>query len=295
MDIDRRNKYLAEKKKLKLTQNISDTLEAKELIREKQKRQEVNERNNRLRELRKLRGVSKPTHFYKILDKFLTGITTGELALEYGYSEKEINRMIDQHHEDLSNARAANSLQLQANDGSNPVLDKLSKLELLNQEFLDKLSDNYSPTLTEEEALFCWLYVHKGDSVEAIEESTLDSGLFKDKPKSYKRGVLSRSIYLQNKPNVAQYIKELRESRYYTEDISKQYIQELLLEQIEQTKLRGDRKDSVNLRQLIELLGKTIGAFTERVEVHEIDPSKSLDLLIEMAKDASSGALIEHN
>ena len=72
-------------------------------------------------------------------------------------------------------------------------------------------------------------------------------------------------------------------------------MQELLLEQIEQTKLRGDRKDSVNLRQLIELLGKTIGAFTERVEVHEIDPSKSLDLLIEMAKDAGSGALIEHN
>ena len=98
MDIDRRNKYLAERKKLKLTQNTSDTLEAKELIREKQERQKVNERNNRLGELRKLKGVSKPTHFYEILNKFLTGVTPSELAIEYGYPEKEINRMIDQHH-----------------------------------------------------------------------------------------------------------------------------------------------------------------------------------------------------
>jgi hypothetical protein len=59
------------------------------------------------------------------------------------------------------------------------------------------------------------------------------------------------------------------------------------LEQIDQVKSKGDRKDAVHLRQLIELLGKTIGAFTEKIEVMEYNPSKSLDLLIELASAAS--------
>lgn len=261
--------------------------EAQKFLKIRQEKKESYNRSKRLAELRSLKGITKADCFYSMLDKYLKGATTPELSVEFHYTEDKIIEMLEEHYRDVVNAKAAHSLCITSSDGSNPVLEKLRNTEVLQQEFLDLMSNENSCTLTEEESLFAWIYVHKGDSIEAIESSGLNIGLFADRPVTYRRGILTRSLYLQNKNNVAQYIKELREKKYYTEDVTKQYIQELLLEQIAQMKLKGDKKDAVNLRQTIELLGKTIGAFTEKIEVHEIDPSRSLDLLIEMAKEAS--------
>jgi len=196
--------------------------------------------------------------------------------------------MIETHTRDLVNAREANALIMSEPDTySNLAVDKLKKTEVLNEEFFSLLSPPDSNLLTEEEALFSWILVHKGDSQEAIEESGLEVGLFKTQRVTYKRGLLTRSLFLQQKKNVANYITELRERKYYSNDIDKKYVQELILEEIGKAKQRGDNKDAVNIRQLIELLGRSIGAFTERIEIHDVDPSKSLDLLIEMAKEAS--------
>jgi len=38
------------------------------------------------------------------------------------------------------------------------------------------------------------------------------------------------------------------------------------------------------LLKAIDLLGKSIGAFVERIEVHEVDADAALDTLIEMSK-----------
>jgi hypothetical protein len=287
--VDKRTKdtYLAKKENLKLTQSIPETLEARELLRIRTQKEDHYDLVKRNSKLRALKGISKEENFYEILDLYLKGATIKELSNQFHYDEDKVRSMIDDHHEQLANSRAAHSLIITSKEGYNPVLEKLKAIEVINDEFLSKLSPEDSPTLSEEEALFCWIYVHKGDSQEAIEMATLDTGLFKEQIVTYKRGIFSRSLYLQNKNNVAQYITQLREQRYYTEDISKQYIQQLLLEQIDQVKSKGDRKDAVHLRQLIELLGKTIGAFTEKIEVMEYNPSRSLDLLIEMAQEAS--------
>ena len=287
--MDKRTKelYITKRAELNLTQGVQQTLEARELIKKREQREDYYDLTKRKSQLRSLKGISKEKNFYEILDHYLKGATTPWLAEEFNYPEDKINQMIREHHEQLTNSRMAHSLCITSKEGYNPVLEKLKAIEVINDDFLGKLSPNDSPTLTEEEALFCWIYVHKGDSHEAIEMSTLDIGLFKDQVVTYKRAVFSRSLYLQNKNNIAQYITQLREQRYYTEDISKQYIQQLLLEQIDQVKSKGDRKDAVHLRQLIELLGKTIGAFTEKIEVMEYNPSKSLDLLIELASAAS--------
>lgn len=261
--------------------------EAKDLLKRRQEKEKEFKETKYLASLRKLRGIKKETHFYEILDKYLKGATTPMLSAEFNYSEDKIIQMIEEHYRDVVNAKEAHALAISDSNGSSVIHEKLKMIDTITDDFLSLLSPHDSPTLTEEEALFAWVYVHKGDSVEAVEEAQLAIGLFPDRPVTYRRGVLTRSIYLQNKANIAQYIKELREKKYYTEDITKQYIQEQLLEQIAQMKLKGDRKDAVNLRQTIELLGKTIGAFTEKIEVHEVDPSRSLDLLISMAKEAS--------
>lgn len=279
------------KKNFSVTKSKEYQEKARELLKKKKEKEEFYDRNGRLAALRALNGITKEEYFYQILDKYLKGTPPSQLSLEFHYTEEKIVQMMEEHFRDVANAKAAHSLVITRRDGYNPVIEKLKATEVINEEFLSLLSPDDSPTLTEEEALFSWIYVHKGDSIEAIEESKLTGGLFPDRVVTYNRGLLTRSLYLQNKNNVAQYIKELREKKYYTEDITKQYVQELLLEQIAQMKMKGDKKDAVNLRQTIELLGKTIGAFTEKIEVHEIDPSRSLDLLIEMAKEASVNEL----
>lgn len=281
---------MAESRKKKVLSNVKSYdlhTEASELLKIAEKRIDQADRNNRLAELRKLKGVTKEEYFYNLLDDYLKGAPIKELEKKYNYSGNKIREMIENHHQQLVNARSANALAITTREGYNPVLEKLKKIEVLNQDFFDKLSTEDSPTLSEEEALFAWIYVHRGDSREAVEMSTLDAGLFKDQPVTYKRGIFSRAVYLQHKPNVASYIKELRNNKYRQDDVNKTYVQELLLEEIQQIKEKGDKKDSKTLSRLIELLGKTIGAFTERVEVMEVDPSKSLDLLIDMAKSAT--------
>lgn len=261
--------------------------EAQRLLKVKREREDQWDRNGRLAALRKLGGVTKEKYFYEILDKYLKGTSTSDLSIQYHYTEDKLIRMLEEHYRDIVNAKEAHSLCITDKNGYNPIHEKLKAVDTITEDFLSLLSPPDSPTLSEEEALFSWILVHKGDAIEAVEEANLGVGLFKDRGVTYKRGILTRSLYLQNKNNISQYIKLLREEKYQTEDITKQYIQQELLEQIAQMKLKGDRKDAVNLRQSIELLGKTIGAFTEKIEVHEVDPSRSLDLLIEMAKEAS--------
>ena len=259
---------------------------AKELLQTRSEKEERDLLVKRNKELKKLKGIKHSTHFYEIIAKYIRGTTVKELAKEYHFTETRIVEMIEEHSRDLVNARETNAIVL-GNTYHNQSVERLKKTEVLNEEFLSLLSPPTSPNLSEEEALFCWLYVHKGDSEEAIEEAGLNIGLFKSQRVTYKRGILTRSIYLQNKTNIAQYIKELREAKYHSDDITKKYVQELILDEIDKIKQRGDKRDSVNLRQLIELLGKSIGAFTERIEIHEVDPNKALDHLIELAKEAN--------
>lgn len=269
----------------------SDARLAQKLLKVRQEKETAYDRTKRLSKLRELENITKEKDFYPILDGYLKGQTTPQLSQKFHYAEDKIIRMLDEHYKDVVNSKEAHSSCITSKNGYNPVMEKLITTEVMCQEFFNMISKYDSATLTEEEALFCWIYVHKGDSIEALESSGLHIGLFPDRPVTYKRGLLTRSVYLQNKSNIAQYIKELREKKYYTEDITKQYVQELLLEQIAQMQLKGDKRDAVNLRQTIELLGKTIGAFTEKIEIHEVDPSRSLDLLISMAKEASVSEL----
>jgi hypothetical protein len=43
-----------------------------------------------------------------------------------------------------------------------------------------------------------------------------------------------------------------------------------------------------NLLRAIELLGKTVGAFVDKVEIQEVKAADALDQLIEMAKSANT-------
>jgi phage terminase small subunit len=219
------------------------------------------------------------------------GMELEEIREKYHVDKHFLTYLLDDHINKLLNRRE--ELALKTHDPKVRVrsLQKIKDAQLITEKFLEKLSENDDETLTNEEALFCQLYVRTGNAEEAITGSNLDDGLIQkgsgDRDRAgYRRAILVRSSYLQEKPNVKEYIDTLRRSLFDTDDIDKRKVQELLIEEIYKMKALGDPRDKVNIRQTIELLGKTIGAFTEKVEIHEVDPSKSLDALIEMAKEA---------
>ena len=68
--------------------------------------------------------------------------------------------------------------------------------------------------------------------------------------------------------------------------MGKARVQTELIDQIEQMKASGSSKNRMAMMRAIELLGKTVGAFVDRVEVREVNPNDALDQLIEMAQEA---------
>lgn len=226
---------------------------------------------------------------------FSRGIDLEDLSTKYNYTYKDIHKAVNKLLEDLLNIKESRVLEdnKYKKGLKGPIqvsIRKLKDYKLINEDFLSLLSEDDSKTLSEEESLFSYLYVYRGDAHEGLEASGLSTGLIKGS-ESYRKALTIRAAYLKEKPNVASYIQRLREERYVTTDVTKDSVQSMLLEELAVMKERGDVRDRVNIRQTIELLGKTIGAFTERVEIHEVDPSTSLDLLIEMAKEAETKEL----
>lgn len=227
--------------------------------------------------------------------EFSRGIDLEDLSTKYNYTYKDIHKAVNKMLEDLLNIKESRVLEdnKYKKGLKGPIqvsIRKLKDYKLINEDFLSLLSEDDSKTLSEEESLFSYLYVYRGDAHEGLETSGLSTGLIKGS-ESYRKALTIRAAYLREKPNVASYIQRLREERYITTDVTKDSVQSMLLEELAVMKERGDVRDRVNIRQTIELLGKTIGAFTERVEIHEVDPSSSLDLLIEMAKEAETKEL----
>ena len=198
--------------------------------------------------------------------------------------------MVNRFWKSLTNMRESRALIAADTKDARTALQELNGTELINEKFLEKLSDPSHDLLTDEEANYAWIYVHTGDIREALKGSNLDVGLHKEKKRdsrfSFDRALVLRGQYLNSKPNVVQYIKELRESRLVDANVGKSRIQSELVEQLDRLKNRADGKHEAQITRTIELLGKTVGAFVDRVEIQEVNPENALDKLIEMATAA---------
>lgn len=225
-----------------------------------------------------------------------------EIALVTGASEENVSSIVNRHWKQLTNMREARALMGGAKHGHLDAARSLKELrttELINDDFLRMLSEDNVALLSEPESIYAWTYCHTGNALEAMKVSGLDVGFHKDKARetrlSYDRAVLLRSAYLNDKPNVAAYIKEIREQRLQDLNINKGTIQSELLDQLAFMKNQGDPRQRRDILRTIELLGKTIGAFTENIQISEVSPSNALDHLIDMAKEATVTEIEEKN
>ena len=240
------------------------------------------------------RNSIKGLHKYKIIEGFISGKSYKELAEEFNTSDKNIIRIISEHWKVLTNTRETKLLVDSQKNINNHVftspiyktLKDIHEVSKINEKFLDALSEDTSTVLTDAEYTFCYRYVNTGDAIEALKDAGLDVGLLRFQGSKRADTTLAalrlRADYLKSKPNVAQYISELKKQAFDEEVVSKEFIQRELLEELhrikESDRLPAATKHSLTLKTL-DKLGKTVGAFAEIMRVEEVDPAAALDEL----------------
>lgn len=222
--------------------------------------------------------------------------TTGQLATQFNTSDSNIEMIVQRHWKTLTNVRETKLLignQDSPNHHKNSAyiaLKSIGKVPKINQDFLDLLSGPEDELLTDNELQYCYNFVATGDNRKALESAELNKGLLtagSDKNRNeYQLACQLRGHFLRSKKNIAQYITKLKEEQFIPKIVDKQFIQRELLEELHHQKEAG--APSKEKLRTIELLGKTVGAFTEVVKVEEVDPSKALDYIDSLAQaDAS--------
>lgn len=229
----------------------------------------------------------------KVVHKYMTSdCSSSQLAEEFNTSPKNIDLIVQRHWTTLSNIRETKILTASTNVVDNHkssaymALKAIGRVPQINKEFLDKLSGPDDPLLTDNELQYCYNLIATGDNLKALEAADLHRGLMtakSDKNRNqYRLACSLRGHYLRQKKNVAEYIIKLKEEQYIPEAVDKQFIQRELLETLHHQKEGGEPTDK-RLRT-VELLGKTVGAFSDVIKVEEVDPAKALDYIDSLAK-----------
>jgi hypothetical protein len=157
---------------------------------------------------------------------------------------------------------------------------------------LDKLlSPPTSKDLTANELTFSYLFAATNNIYTALEGSSFLSTLREQKGTAY---IHTLGTFLLNKPNIKGMINKFLLDQTTQEEVTKDLVQNELVTQIFQLKekLKYDVSsrgaDRGYLLKAIEMLGKSVGAFSERLTIEQVDPGQALDKLIECAKRETS-------
>jgi predicted DNA-binding protein YlxM (UPF0122 family) len=239
-------------------------------------------------------------HKYDIIDDYIySSLSNSEIAKKYGTSENNVGLIVARHFKALSNVRETKFL-LQSQLGSQRFAMEKSEVldtDKINQEFLDLLSEPDSISLTDNELIFCELYNDDGDEIRALEESGLGVGLKRTKDirdrEGYQNSLKLRSFYLRRKPNVGAYLLQIKQDKVKAITDGKQFIQTELLSVIERLKSAGSPQALSTYLKAVESLGKTYGAFEDKLTVDGLSGDSALDNIIAKTRAAKAKVLGE--
>jgi hypothetical protein len=223
----------------------------------------------------------KPQEKWGILESYISLKTPlAKIGEEYNLSRPSVKHFVSRFANKFNNSR---SIRLLMTDKMNSVeiIERVNP-ELMNEKFLSLTSKENEP-LTQEEILFSELLLEYGDDITAIKRSNLDIGLVKDNRALYKEAMQMRAFYLKKKSNVREYITEARKRNLGLIEEGKEYVQQTLLEVVEQLKNSGDIKTTNSRLKAIELIGRTLGVFDDKLSVNHSNGDEALDRILEMA------------
>lgn len=229
-------------------------------------------------------------------------LSNKEIAEQYNTSETNVELIVSRHWKSLTNVREAKALvgdqmnNLNHRGGNYHALKAIQKVPSINQDFISLLSDPDSEVLTDQELQYCFNYIATGDNYQSLHEAGLHVGIMGNagdkKRHEYQLSCRLRGHYIRQKRNVAKYLQELKEKKYLPEIIDQAFVQREILEHLYQLKSRNDDGAcDAKIERTIEMMGKTVGAFSDVIKVQEVDPSKALDYIESLS--AADAHLVE--
>jgi len=251
---------------------------------------------------KKVKSKLSPDETFAIVKDFVGGTTDyKELAEKYNTNTSNISQAISRVWASLTNLKETKILSIHVNNHNsnrnNPSpsrgylsLKAIQESKDINKKFLTLLSDDNDPYLTDNELLFSQILVTTGNPLTAIEESGLATGLMKKAGENatdtlrYTTACRLRAEYLRTKPNILSYITSLREEKVQPliDSIDKEFIQSELLQELsaikEDVKMPSATRHTL-IAKTIENLGRTVGAFSDKIQIEELSPSDALDYL----------------
>ena len=217
---------------------------------------------------------------------YALGTPIEEIAERLGWDPKSVYTTIEHQFRDLKEvmeteafvkAEAADAGGLSKKVQAVQLYRSQEKLDKdINSKFIAKLSPPEDEIITQEETLFCYLMVHEGDEVKALEDSGLAEGLTKSS-KTYKRAIKLRILMLKGKKNLIRYINGLQIDYAKEMNVNKEMIQSELISQIRELRALKDPRLAPTIAKLTQDLGRTTGAFSDKLIVEEVSFDDAMD------------------
>lgn len=228
----------------------------------------------------------------KALDMYIAGDKVTDIAKAVKMNANTVKTFVQAVYKSLHNAVLAKATQSGGNQYSTSADDiRLTNPALADQEFLNLISPPDSPVLTDAEMKFCWKFIATGDYVYAAKDAGFDAGLFTEKEikggkngskervygDSYLMTIKLRIAGLRMKPNIIEHMAKLSStSMFDTEKVNKQFLQKIIVAEVEDLKSLHTGDSAKLRRDYVQMLGRTFGGFTERVEIGMVDHKKSI-------------------
>jgi len=181
--------------------------------------------------------------------------------------------------------------------GGNPSIPSKYELEsnpeMLNKPFRDLLTDG-KEELNQHEIKFCWSYVASNDWGEALKASNLDIGLYTaTKTKNgrvtfrrlecYTAVADLRVAAMKCRPEIHRMVQEVREQAIFNVDIDKDFLQRVIMIEIDRLRDGNGLEEKKLLHRYLEMLGRSFGAFSEKLTVETIDHAAVMRAIVDKA------------
>ena len=216
---------------------------------------------------------------FQILQAYSEGIPPATIAASVSRDTKEISKFIQLT---LSNMVAIKETNILASTSCTADILRMqgsAPAKFITKSFLSLVEDRAE--------IYAYYMAQTNDNQFALIQSGLDVGIARNVKKTTKDYIYRiRGQFLRDIPLVKDIIRLEQDRRIQEYSVEKPQVQMELVHQIEQLKevVTNDPRQRSNLLKAIEMLGRSIGAFTDRVEVEETDAKSGLDILMKRAK-----------
>lgn len=232
----------------------------------------------------------------KAIEMYIQNKDIAEIAKTIGIADQTVRIELNAIVKGMINARLTRTKHgNQWNNASDDL--RLSNPALLEEEFQELLSEPDDPVLSKAEEKFVWAYATSGDYVNAAMKAGFDHGYYTMEEikggkrgekkrvyaESYVIGVKLRIAALRMKPNVKERLEELEGNGIFdSTQVNKPYLQRVILRQLDNLDFNNPDDKKLH-RDYTQMLGRTFGGFTEKLEIGMVDHKKSVRKLAEIS------------